>query len=62
LFPHLTEQETKVAEVLESTDGMHVDEISLKANIEPTELSSLLLGLELNGMVRAVRGKCYCLA
>jgi DNA processing protein len=62
LFPDLTAEEMRVAKLLEHTDGMHVDELCLKASMPSTELSSLLLRLELNGLVRSVRGKHYRLA
>lgn len=61
LFPHLTDIETNVVNVLDGSEGIHIDAICLKTGIDPVQLSSLLLGLELNGLVRSVPGKRYCL-
>lgn len=59
LFAHLTDEETRVVAILEGSDGMHIDEAYLKAGIDITQLSSLLLTLELNGVVKSLPGKRY---
>lgn len=61
LFPPLTDTETVVAAVLDRSDGIHIDEICRKTGMASTALSSLLLGMELNGFVRSFPGKRYSL-
>lgn len=59
LFPVLNTEESMVAGILAGSEGMHIDELLLKAGVHTTTLSSLLLTLELNGMVKALPGKRY---
>jgi len=59
LFPDLTSEEKKIMEILQSSELMHIDELQLKAGSDSTKLSSLLLGLELQAMVRSLPGKRY---
>ncbi len=61
LFPNLTDIETNIVNVLDGSEGVHIDVLCLKTGIDAVQLSSLLLGLELNGLVRSVPGKRYCL-
>lgn len=42
-----------------STVGMSLDEISLKSNIDIAELSTILLELELNGLIKTMPGQIY---
>ena len=42
-----------------SFDGISLDEISLKANIAVSELSTILLDLELNGFIKSMPGQIY---
>ena len=42
-----------------SLDGISLDEISLKANIAVSELSTILLDLELNGFIKSMPGQIY---
>ena len=42
-----------------SFDGISLDEISLKANIAVSELSTILLDLELNGFIKSMPGQVY---
>lgn len=59
LFNHLTDDEINITNILEGSEGMHIDEIFLKANVNASILSSLLLMLELGGVVKALPGKRY---
>jgi DNA processing protein len=59
LFNHLTDDEIKITNILEGSEGMHIDEVFLKANVNTSILSSLLLMLELGGVVKALPGKRY---
>jgi len=42
-----------------STNGISLDEISLKTNIVVSELSTILLDLELNGYIKSMPGQVY---
>jgi DNA processing protein len=59
LFNHLTDDEIKITNILEGSEGMHIDEVFLKAGVNTSILSSLLLMLELAGVVKALPGKRY---
>jgi DNA processing protein len=59
LFTHLTDEETKIADILRESEGMHIDEIFLKAGVGTSTLSSLLLTMELGGALKALPGKRY---
>ena len=59
LFPDLTAEEIKVVGILQESGGMHIDELQLKAGNTSTQLASLLLGLELQNVVRSLPGKRY---
>lgn len=62
LFPHLNDAELGIVRVLEHSEGMHIDEASLKTGIAGSELSPMLLTLELNGVVRSLPGNRYRLS
>jgi DNA processing protein len=59
LFHHLTDDEQKIIQILESSEGMHIDEIMLKSNMHSTQLSALLLQLELSDYVKPLPGKRF---
>jgi DNA processing protein len=59
LFTHLSDEEMKIATVLNGSEGMHIDELLLKSNFTPSQLSSMLLTMELNGAVKALPGKRF---
>jgi DNA processing protein len=42
-----------------SANGIPLDEISLKANVAVSELSTILLDLELNGFIKSMPGQVY---
>ena len=42
-----------------NSDHMHIDELQLKAGSNSSQLASLLLGLELQNVVRSLPGKRY---
>lgn len=59
LFGQLTSDESTVVQFLENRNALHVDELLLKTAFNNTKLSSLLLTLELNGIIKALPGKKY---
>jgi len=59
-LPALTADESAVFEFLEPYP-VHIDDISRKLDLEPSKISSLLLQLELKGIVRQSPGKYFSL-
>jgi len=59
LFTHLSDDELSLAKILEGSEGMHVDELALKAIINNSKLAGLLLTMELGGIVKSLPGKRY---
>jgi len=59
LFHHLSDEEMKIAAVLDNSEGMHIDEILLKSNFTASQLSSMLLTMELAGSIKALPGKRF---
>jgi len=59
LFVELNEEEKVVVKLLQSEGEMAIDRISLKSGFPMSRVSSLLLNLEFNGMVRAFPGKVF---
>ncbi len=59
LFAHLSDEERVLIHALESSEGMHVDELSLKTGMTTSVLNHMLLALELNNVVRTLPGKRY---
>lgn len=57
----LSEEEKQVITLLQQNKEMLIDDISWKAQIPVSLLASLLLGLELQGMVKSMPGKKYSL-
>jgi DNA processing protein len=62
LFNHLTDSEMKIADALSSSEGMHIDELLIKSNFNSSQLSSMLLTMELSGAVKALPGKRFRMA
>jgi DNA processing protein len=56
--PSLSPDESAVFEFLEPYP-VHIDDISRKLDMEPAKISSLLLQLELKGVVRQSPGKYF---
>jgi DNA processing protein len=57
----LSDEEKQVINLLQQTKEMQIDEISWKAQIPVGLLASLLLGLELQGLIKAMPGKKFSL-
>ncbi len=56
--PELTEEESQIYEVLSETP-LHIDEIIRESRLDPGSVSSLLLILELKGLITQWPGKCF---
>jgi len=60
IFYNLNEDEETVIEIITHLKEPHIDEIiSATASFTPSKIASLLLGLELNGMIETLPGKRY---
>ncbi len=59
LFPCLNDDALRVVHILEGSEGMGVDELLLKSGNSSSQLASVLLNLELEGMLQLLPGKRY---
>ena len=59
LFPDLTEEEQKVVDLLQQTNDLQLNLISVKANIPIGQLTALLFSLEMKGVVKPMAGGTY---
>ena len=60
IFHNLNENEENVVSVIQSLKEPHIDEIvTNNATLTPSKIASVLLGLELNGVIEALPGKRY---
>lgn len=60
LFPTLTDEESKIVDVLRNVDDMHINQISQDTGISFSRTSMVLFELEMKGLVRALGGARYC--
>lgn len=59
LFTQLTEEEQRIATVLQDKDGMHADDLMLQTGLSTAQIGALLLQMEMAGMVKALPGKRF---
>lgn len=60
LFPDLSEEETRVVQLLQKADeGMQINILVVEADIPINRMSALLFELEMKGVVRALAGGVY---
>lgn len=60
LFPDLSEEETRVVQLLQKSDeGMQINILVVEADIPINRMSALLFELEMKGVVRALAGGVY---
>ena len=59
LFPDLTEEEQKVVDLLQQTNDLQLNLISVKTNIPIGQLTALLFSLEMKGVVKPLAGGTY---
>lgn len=60
-FVELSEEETQICEVLEGSNGEHIDVLSMRTGITVSKINVLLFHLEMKGILRTLPGKKYCL-
>ncbi len=59
-LPLISQSSINILKMIQSsTVGMSLDEISLKSNVNVSEISTILLDLELNGLIKAMPGQIY---
>jgi len=59
-LPLISQSSINILKMIQSsTVGMSLDEISLKTNVSVSEISTILLDLELNGLIKAMPGQIY---
>ena len=60
LFQNLNEDEEAIVSIIRELKEPHIDElITVSNNVTPSKIASVLLGLELNGIIEALPGKRY---
>jgi len=59
LFTDLTDEENKILNIVRANDEIPLDFISIEAQMPVSKTSSLLLNLELAGLIRCLPGKIY---
>lgn len=62
LFDSLEPDERKVIDFIKTDKEIHIDELSLKTGMPDSKMASVLLSLELEGLVRSLPGKRYRLS
>lgn len=59
---NMSRDEQEVVDLLQKQSPLHLEELGLKCRQSPALLASTLLGLEINGIIRALPGRRYELA
>ena len=59
LFPDLTPEEAQVVSVLQKTNDLQLNMISVKSNIPIGQLTALLFAMEMKGIVKPLAGGAY---
>ena len=59
LFPDLTSEEQQVVSLLQQTNDLQLNIISVKTNIPVGQLTALLFQLEMKGVIKALAGGTY---
>jgi DNA processing protein len=57
-----SEEERAILTLLLEKSPVMIDELSWKSNLPVSQLASVLLGLEFNGVVKSLPGKMYALS
>jgi DNA-binding MarR family transcriptional regulator len=61
LFQDWSEDEQKILRVLQSHNGIHLDELALHTALGTGKLSAAILQLEMKNAVKMMPGKLLCL-
>ncbi len=59
LFVDLDENETKIVQLLQQKETMHIDELNISSNINSSLVAAAILQLELKNIIDSLPGKLY---
>lgn len=59
LFPHLTDAEAEIYQLLKSTEKVHIDQIMMQTDLPLSKLLSMLTEMELKGAIISLPGKVF---
>ena len=59
LFPDLTSEETKIVSLLQQTNDLQLNILSVKTGIPIGQLTALLFQLEMKGVIKPLAGGMY---
>lgn len=59
MFLELTDEEKQIVNALEDKEKIHTDELLLITSFKVSQLASVLLQMEMNGLVKSLPGKFY---
>ena len=59
MFPELSDEEQKIARILDEFGDFQLNQLSVKSNIPIGQLTALLFKMEMKGVVRAMAGGSY---
>ena len=59
MFPELSDEEQKIARILDEFGDFQLNQLSVKSNIPIGQLTALLFQMEMKGVVRAMAGGSY---
>lgn len=59
LFKELTDDEKKITDILKEEKEITIDVLCLKLNLPASYVSTMLLGMEFNGIIMSLPGKVY---
>ena len=59
LFPHLSADEQRVADILEKRGELHINTLVVETDIPVHKMNTLLFELEMKGVVRVLVGGMY---
>lgn len=59
LFPDLSDEEQRVVDLLQQTNDLQLNILSVKSNIPIGSLTALLFSLEMKGVVKPLAGGTY---
>jgi len=59
LFPELTADEQRIVQLLQQTNNLQLNIISVRAEIPVGQLSALLFSLEMKGIIKPLAGGTY---
>lgn len=59
LFLELSDEEKQIVNALQDKEKLHADELLSATNFKISQLASILLQMEMNGLVKSLPGKFY---